>query len=218
MAGAGAMVDIAAFYTRGTRVLDAEERASLEGRLSTDYRRRLGRLRRDADRSETLAGLALLERSVAASGWVSPGLSRLEYPAGAGPRWPDGPRFSLAHTRGLVVCILTNQAGVRIGVDVERLRPIEPRVLRHVLDPHSLAALAERPAEALCAWTAVEAVLKAAGASLRRIGEMRLSANGSTATFEAQTWYLRSLVLPTGYVATVASDQPRFELAAAVAA
>ena len=144
-------MEIAAFYTRATRVLGAEQRASLDGRLSTDYRDRLRRARREIDRSETLAGLALLERSLAALGWVSPGLSRLEYPPDAAPRWPDGPRFSLAHTPGLIVCVVANLASTEIGVDVERLRPIDPRALRHVLDPDSLASFAAGPAGLLSA-------------------------------------------------------------------
>jgi 4'-phosphopantetheinyl transferase len=210
------MSKLAAFYTCDTRVPSAGQCAPFETRLSNDYRNRLRLARREIDRRETLAGVALLERSLATLGWDSPGLSRLEYPADGPPGWREGPRFSLSHTDGLIVCVVSDRA--RIGVDVERLRPIDPRVLRRVLDAGTFATLVERPAGVLGAWTAMEAVLKAAGATLRRIAEVRLSAEGSIATFDAQTWYLRPLAVPSGYIATVASDAPRIEMGPAVAA
>ena len=82
---------------------------------------------------------------------------------------PDVPvRFNLAHSAGLVVCVLGT--GRDVGVDVEDLarRRIEPAVVRRYCSAEEIADIEAQPADTwhdrfLVYWTLKEAYLKARG-------------------------------------------------------
>lgn len=79
-------------------------------------------------------------------------------------------RFSLSHTRGMVVCAVA--AGMEVGVDVEyQGRQVDPGLAAHFFGAADLAWLDTRPetdrqADFLALWTLKEAYLKGVGAGL----------------------------------------------------
>lgn len=79
-------------------------------------------------------------------------------------------RFSLSHTRGMVVCAAA--VGVEVGVDVEyQGRQVDPGLAAHFFGAADLVWLDARPAENrqadfLALWTLKEAYLKGVGAGL----------------------------------------------------
>lgn len=120
-----------------------------------------------------------------------------------------GPVFSIAHSGEMALCALAEE-GERLGVDLERLRPV-PRALalaREVLGEtvgRELEALSpsHRSSAFLAAWTRHEALVKAAGGSLARVlaGPKAFRVGAGDLTCHA-------LPLPAGYVGTVASTSP----------
>lgn len=77
--------------------------------------------------------------------------------------------FNLSHSSG--ICVLAVSRGEEIGVDVERLRPIEEDVARSHFSPRELADLGGLTGDAWTegfyrCWTSKEALLKAEGFGL----------------------------------------------------
>jgi hypothetical protein len=115
-------------------------------------------------------------------------LNTLEIDAGGKPRFDGGPGFSLSHCESHVACVVAEAGDV--GFDLEAV-------------PED-----SRRAE-LARWTAIEAVLKATGAGLRRAGEVELAVDGSSGRLEGERFLLQGVAsLPAGLVAHVASHGP----------
>jgi 4'-phosphopantetheinyl transferase len=138
--------------------------------LRADDERRYARFRAEDDRRMFLLGRLMARVLVARA-------------IGAEPMawtWREGPHgrpemvgethvhFNLAHSAGLVVCVIAPDRDV--GIDVEDLarRPVDPAVVRRYCAPDEIADIdarpaAERHARFLRFWTLKEAYLKARG-------------------------------------------------------
>lgn len=78
------------------------------------------------------------------------------------PAYPEI-RFSISHTRGLAVCLLSDR---ECGVDTERRRPLREKVAARVFSPEEQAALAAADDPDMLftrLWTLKEAYVKAIG-------------------------------------------------------
>ncbi|WP_435179069.1 4'-phosphopantetheinyl transferase family protein [Actinacidiphila sp. bgisy145] len=150
--------------TGGLRLLTADERAR-HARLPTEGARR------------RYLGARLLSRhALSAATGLPPEQWRFRPgPFGRPEPQPaaDGIRFNLAHTDGLIACVVTR--GGTCGVDVERA-PASPEAVAHLArrfaapEQAELAALteAERRARFSELWVLKEAYLKALGTGLTR--------------------------------------------------
>lgn len=108
--------------------------------------RELLRRRSGAQRALSLLGYAMLADLTGAD------LTALERGTYGKPRLPGGPEFSLAHTRGLVVCALAPHP---VGVDVERLdapKAVEAWTARESFGKY-LGVGAQAPPPGLPVWT-----------------------------------------------------------------
>lgn len=80
------------------------------------------------------------------------------------PFFPNFPaQFSLSHCRGAVCCALSDW---EIGVDIEAIRPYDPRLARHICTPQELVFLEAScsPDKALTTlWTLKESLMKLSG-------------------------------------------------------
>ena len=81
------------------------------------------------------------------------------------PFFPAHPeiRFSISHTKGLAVCLLSDK---ECGVDTERRRPLREKVAARVFSPEEQAALAASDDPDMLftrLWTLKEAYVKAIG-------------------------------------------------------
>jgi phosphopantetheinyl transferase len=85
----------------------------------------------------------------------------------------EAPPVSIAHTDGYgFAAVVPPGLGVRIGVDVERLRDISPRLLERLLSPDETGSATLQPPDAepldgVTLWTLKEATVKALGLGLR---------------------------------------------------
>jgi phosphopantetheinyl transferase len=164
-----------------TRLLD---------RLPYVHRLRLERADPSA-RASSLAGLALaLIGAGRILGSRFGGVADLRLPADEKPRFEGGPHFSISHTRSRVACLVC--ATAEVGLDIESA-------------PSTVALAATRK---LLHWTATEATLKAAGAGLRRISDVRVDLTVLAAELDGRRYVLREVLLAPDTLGHVASTRP----------
>lgn len=200
-----------------------------EAVLSHDERRRADAMTDPAARRQYLAGRLALRailgrctgRPPAALIFTRGPHQKPELaPMPGAPAW----RFSLAHTRGMI--LIAAGAGGAIGVDVEsrrrRLRNFEGLIRRN-LTPAEQQAVQSRPpagrqALFLHYWTAKEACLKAIGTGLARppktlhvniINQADAVCRPADATGD---WRIKFFAPAPGFLAAVAARLPEFRL------
>jgi phosphopantetheinyl transferase len=143
-------------------------------------------------RASSLAGLALaLIAAARAHGAVFAGVAALRLREGEKPRFEHGPYFSISHTRSRVACIAC--VSDEVGLDLETA-PTEPAFAPSY--------------QKLQRWTAAEATIKAAGAGLRRIRDVRVDLASLASELDGRRYVLRELRLTPDTFGHVASVQP----------
>ena len=159
-----------------TRSLDDTQIDALARLLSPTERERSSRFRHAHDRRDYIAAHALVRMALSAHIHTAP--ERLTFDAdGHGkpflvaPAGVSSPAFSLAHSRGLVACVVARAGAV--GIDVE---PVEnnadiARIAERFFSTEETEALRRRPpatrSSLFCElWTLKEALLKAVGTGL----------------------------------------------------
>lgn len=148
--------------------LDAAS-AGADGLLSAEERARAARFVFERDRRRFAGGRAALRRLLAGYGGGRAGALALGARPGGKPFLADGPPFNLSHSAEAGLLAVGGER--EVGVDLERIRPLE--------DLAALAASALAPAEQaawragggdgpafLRIWTRKEAALKALGVGL----------------------------------------------------
>jgi 4'-phosphopantetheinyl transferase len=188
--------------------VDAEALERMRALLSGDELARAGRFHFLRDAARFVAGRGSLRMVLGALLTVDPGQIRLVYdthgkPELAEPFDREGLRFNLSHSEGIAICAVAR--GRRIGVDIERVRPLadwdaiaermftpqETRVLRGLPETERLEAF-------FTCWTRYEARIKASSEALDRARDLPSSGE----------WTLRTLRPVPGYLAAVAVEGP----------
>ena len=189
-------------YSWLPRQLPAGLRAQWRERLSPARARRLSTNTRA--QSQTLLGVALACRLLTAASGRRVEPRDLHYSANGKPHVPDLPEFSIAHAGAWVLCALASAGAV--GVDVEPLVTAAalPRWHR-VFDARERAA-AGTPRAALAIWTAKEAVLKAADATLAELAQVRV--RGRRVEFRGRRWHCRAPRIAPRVIARLVTRQP----------
>lgn len=143
-----------------------DEYAATYAALSHTRRAHVERMRVEVNRHRSLAATALAARmlGVAVSAIETDEAGR---PAIAG----DGRYLSISHSGDTVAVAISDTP---VGIDVERLRPVEERLVNYVCTPAErqfvlTAADDERTRRFFAVWTAKEALFKRDGGSLRAI-------------------------------------------------
>lgn len=185
--------------------LQPATRSDLLEMLSAGEHQRLHAYRRQDDKELFLRARAGIRLLLAA--WL--GCSAAEAPIITNdygkPFCPNGPNFNASHSGNLIVLALHPRC--QVGVDVEQLRQtLEWRpIAQRVLSEPQQQALERLPTEVqqagfLAQWCALEAELKAIGTGLSGMDNWRRRVMHD-ASPPVRRWLL---LLPTGYVGTVA--------------
>lgn len=166
-------------------------------RLSLDrlpYAKRLELERRDE--ASRVASLLAIELVLQGAGSVS-GRSFLPadllYLPGGKPVLRSGPFLSISHSRRRVAVAVSR--GLEIGLDLEDRVAGTPDEFERLLH-----------------WTAVEAVLKAAGAGIRDARRVEITGDGGAASLDGVAYSLLQPALDDDVVCRLASPEPGAEL------
>jgi len=185
------------------RVLAPSEVCGLLGRLSDDELRRAARITVDEERTRFLASHVALRDILA--GYV-PGDLRFtrdgDRPALAGN---TGLEFSLSRSGGLALVAVA--AGVRVGVDVEEIRPVDHTGLASRTLVPSEAADVREPETFFRYWTCKEAYLKAEGVGLAGLPGPAFTLTGGDVVFPSSggpEWTVTELNAGPGHAAALA--------------
>jgi 4'-phosphopantetheinyl transferase len=131
--------------------------------------------------------------------------------------------FNLSHSGSIAILAVT--AGVPIGIDIERIRPISSDVAAHCLTPGEVVALNALPSDLrnksfMRCWTRKEAYLKATGMGLNvPLNDVEVSVHPSeparlvlvaSDADEAPRWQLFDLHPAAGYCGALAVRERGF--------
>ncbi len=138
--------------------------------LSDDEHARAQRFVYPRDRNRYIAGRARLRQLLAAETGRAPQSLRFRYGANGKPSLDGGPAFNLSHS-GTLAALAIGAATPEIGLDIERIRPIEDTVARRHFSPAEYAALSRLRGDDWLTgfyrcWTRKEAIIKARGLGL----------------------------------------------------
>jgi phosphopantetheinyl transferase len=191
----------AALPADGNAAGAATPRGSDSGALSA----RLARSWSPRKRPESLLGLALLVDCARAAGRLPPGPGDVEATAGGKPRWKGGPDFSISHAGGRVACALATGQGC-VGLDIEPCEAVSAENLRLVATAAELEQFAAAGLGPADLWTAKEAVIKAAGATVATID--RVAVSPVRARLDGVDYLLLRATLAPGLACTLATQTP----------
>jgi 4'-phosphopantetheinyl transferase len=200
--------------------------------LSGDEQARAAEFAFPRDRSRFTVGRGLLRIILGAYLGIDPSAVRLSYGASGKAALPTGRsarplEFRVAYSEGLVVYAVGQ--GCRLGIDVERIRPLPEAdaIAERFFSPAEAVALRALPPEQKRAayfeiWTCREAYLKATGAGLTRparnlpvlVAPRGLPTNVSLCggRRSGAAWSVLAFGPITGYVAALAREGPRPDL------
>lgn len=163
-------------------------------RLATDVQELEGR--------QTIAGVSLARRALSALAGREIATREFVFPEGRKPHVPGAADFSIAHSGPWVGCATVGVG--RIGFDVECERPGIEQTVRLLCDPEEARHLT--PQAALARWVAIEAALKAHGASVRDAQQVAFRAG--EAFFRGERLYRAEVEVFEGAAACIMTSQP----------
>lgn len=188
--------------------------------LSPEKKAAISRLLHKTDQHSSLLGLQLVKYCAHDLQVADFSLSDIEYPVAGKPFWrganlsvtedtkaqanePSSAAnfdFNISHSNALVMVIAST--GMRVGVDVEKIRQLKSLNFKSVMLEHELALIKNQPEHFFRLWSIKEAVVKAANtAGLSRMLEVKIDAGecaniasgaGSfAAEFESRRWQVK---------------------------
>jgi hypothetical protein len=159
--------------------------------LALPYAKRMELEGRDAPaRADSLSGLALALVGAERLAIPVQKTAHFVFPLDGKPHWLAGPAFSVSHSADRIGCAVIEDGDV--GFDVETVAPGS--------DADAYAKLHR--------WTAVEAVLKAAGVGLRAADSVLLDLPAGRAQQADTRYHVRELTLANGCVSHLATTRP----------
>lgn len=118
--------------------------------------------------------------------------------------------FSISHSGNLVLCAVVEGEGEKVGIDVERLKPVKLELMKFYFDPEAWQEIVNAPDNTLAFylhWTMREAAIKASGLSLAQMELSEITTDDNAIFLRGETYYSRILSLRYDYVVCVASDK-----------
>lgn len=180
------------------------------GSLSSEIMSRCQRFVRIEDRFSCVIGRLLLLECLDNLGYSSDLLLTNWHTDAYGKPHIDGNiSFSISHTEGCVVCAVSI-APLRVGIDVEKIKPINLDDLRSVLGDAVIQDLdkTEDPQTSFYRhWTAAESVLKADGRGfLMNLDNLQINMHLKTASVDQTEWHLFPIHIDSNFVCYLASS------------
>ena len=159
------------------------------------------------DRIAALLGKRLLLEGLRITKFNEFNLSCLQYSEFDRPYFFNGPDFNITHSDFCVACIIGDN--IRVGIDVERIVPINHQDFAGQLSPaelHSINSSNLPNHEFFNFWTRKEAIIKANGKGLN-IPLKEVTVTSDQVCVENEIWYLRKLALNKNYASHFAINR-----------
>jgi 4'-phosphopantetheinyl transferase len=194
----------------------------LAAALTPDERDRAGRYRIGPVREQFVTSRGLLRLLLGSCLDTPPHAVPITYTAAGKPVLANHAlHFNLTHTAGLVLVAV---AGRRVGIDVERVRPVPDAaaLVERFFSPAERAAfralaIEHQPAAFLRGWVCKEAVIKAAGTSVQYLDGFDVEINPARPpavlavrheAFAGDSWSVADWEPAPGFAAAVAVEAP----------
>lgn len=211
--------------------LDDHDAGSLRSFLAEDEISRANRFHFAKDRDDYIVARALLRKLLAAYLGLGAEEVRFGYADKGKPFLLESDRsavnFNLAHSHGLALYAFAHRR--EVGVDLEFIRDDleSEKIAERFFSPREIETLLTVPVELrkqafFNCWTRKEAYIKARGEGLSlpldefdvslRPGESAVLLRNHKEPAEAARWTMRSISVPSGYVAALVVEGHSFEL------
>lgn len=134
-----------------------------------DRRERIRSLRREEAQRQCLCAEGFLRELLSQVTQLAPSELRFATDAHGKPILTNAPvHFNLSHSGDFVLCAVDDQP---VGVDIEAIRPISPKLIDRVCSDEERAFVRGDSGRFLRLWTAKEAIVKHSGVGLH--GDLR---------------------------------------------
>ncbi|MCB0520079.1 MAG: 4'-phosphopantetheinyl transferase superfamily protein [Lewinellaceae bacterium] len=189
--------------------LDEKEWECSIHQLPALFHQNILRYKRWQDRQASLFGRLLLKKGLLALHQPPHFLHTIRLDAYKRPLMDGSIDFNISHTDGLVCCAIHQSS--RLGIDVERVRPINLSDFKSVFTLAELDLISshEDPATAFFdCWTRKEAVMKADGRGFH-LDPSTFEVLGDQVRIDANRWFLKKVSLLPDYCCHVAQTVER---------
>lgn len=201
-----ALVNI--FYSQFSEPFSSQKWTHYFHQMPLDIQERVLRYRRGENKYQLLLGRLLLKTGMAELGFSDFDLNAVFYNENNCPVWKPQVRFNISHSGNVVACAFSEN--LAIGLDIEKIKPIDLKDFEHILnegDYQTLALAKDVAAAFFKIWTIKEAVTKALGKGLA-IDVQQIFIKEDYAFFEGQKWYFQSFERWEGFAAHLVANQP----------
>lgn len=162
------------------------------------------------DRLRLLAGKRLLQMALAQSNHDQTLIHSYKIADNGKPYIPRFYPFNISHSGHVVTCAVLLTEG-EIGIDCEKVRPIQPSSFTKQFSPSEMNWIlsSENPQRRFFdAWTMKEAVMKADGRGMRiPLHNIRLNQDHAVIDDRSEIWYLYPLYLHPEHPAHLCSNR-----------
>ena len=176
--------------------------------MPLDVQERVKRYHKVENKAQLVVGRLLLQTGMYRQGYTDFDLKTISYNSYNRPIWKKEVAFSIAHSAEVVACAITKTG--RIGLDIEKRKPIDFRNFKHILNEEDVRKIrtARDPNTAFFEiWTIKEAITKAMGQGLA-IEVKPIDIQRGRVFFEGVEWFCKPVFLREEFSTHLVSDKP----------
>ncbi|MBF0389043.1 MAG: 4'-phosphopantetheinyl transferase superfamily protein [Desulfamplus sp.] len=202
------------FYTLNTIPFTKDRWDRYLSEIPDLFRQKILKLIRWEDRQNSLTGKLLLKYGLENLYNLPKSINLVQVSPFGKLFIPNGPTFNISHSDFCTICVfnsLKEQSCILsdIGVDIEKVKPIEVRDFFNVFTIEEQAMITDSKSP-LCTfyeiWTRKEAVLKAQGSGLTNsLNKFCVSQN--QADINGSLWYTHPIEVCKGYICHIATKE-----------
>lgn len=174
--------------------------------LPNSMQAKIAKYRRWQDAHSYLYGRLLLKHGMHLLGFNNP-LEQMKVTKFGKPYFPESPfSFNISHSEEYVVCVISNDEKQNLGIDIEKIKPLELKIFESVLSPQEIKEL-DGIVKFYTYWTRKEAIIKADGRGMQ-IPLNIIDTTELTVKLDDDNYYLSKVNIDEEYIMHVASLTP----------
>lgn len=155
--------------------------------------------------------ISLLSRQLLIQGFIKLGVhfgktTKWSVTDNGRPYIQNFPDFNISHSGEIAICAI-GLDDERVGIDIQKEKPIKDRHLQQVMTNRELAWVAGSQDRAAKLWSRKEAVSKLLGLGMR-VNFRSIETLSDSVQFEGKVYHLVNVPTPVGYQCTLAGEKP----------